>query len=209
MPRRRRPARPGALADLSPLRVAKQILLLQLSYYGVALVLIVFTTFVAGRDPNAGLLFDWHNVRSDVTTGWTLGLCWMLDGVLTVIPILLLIARSKLVPDFALTIHFIHLLVTSLYTRSLPTNLYWWLLQFASAGLMIALGMWACQWRELKPMSFGGNKNGAAAASQQPRTSGERGKEDSEGGMNGAVGRRSGEMAGEYEMGNMARKEPV
>lgn len=80
---RRRPARPGALADLAPLRIARQILLLQLFYYGVALILIVFTTFVAGRSLNAGLLFDWHNVRGDVTTGWTLGLCWVLDGVLT------------------------------------------------------------------------------------------------------------------------------
>jgi len=83
MVRRRRPARPGALADLAPLRILSQILLLQLSYYGVALVLIVFSTFVAGKHPEAGFVFDWHNVRGDVTTGWTLGLCWMLDALIT------------------------------------------------------------------------------------------------------------------------------
>lgn len=83
MARRRRPPRPGALADLAPLRILTQIALLQLSYYGVAMVLIVFTTLVAGQHPSLGLLLDWHNVRGDVTTGWTLGLCWMLDSLIT------------------------------------------------------------------------------------------------------------------------------
>ena len=72
-----------------------------------------------------------------------------------VILLLLLIARSKLVPDFALTLHFIHLLLTSLYTRSLPRNVLWWMLQIGSVALMTFGGIWACQWRELRPMSFG------------------------------------------------------
>lgn len=67
-----------------------------------------------------------------------------------------MIARSKLVPDFALTIHFIHLVITSLYSHGIPDTLYWWLVQAASAALMVFLGMWACQWRELQPMAFGG-----------------------------------------------------
>jgi len=84
MPRRRRPPRPGALADLAPLRILTQIAVLQTCYYAIALVLIVFTAFVAGQHPNPGLLLDWRNVRSDVTTGWTLALCWGLDGLMMV-----------------------------------------------------------------------------------------------------------------------------
>lgn len=72
-----------------------------------------------------------------------------------VIILLLLISRSKLVPDFALTLHFLHLLTTSLYTRTLPTNLLWWLLQAGSAVVMVSLGVWACRYRELRPISFG------------------------------------------------------
>jgi hypothetical protein len=83
MPRRRRPPRPGALKDLAPLRILTQILILQAFYYIVGLGLILFTTVVAGRSPNAGLLLDWRNLRGDVTTGWTLGLCWMLDSLFT------------------------------------------------------------------------------------------------------------------------------
>ncbi len=73
----------------------------------------------------------------------------------SVIPLLFLISRSKLVPDFALTIHFIHLIITTFYTKSLPTNLLWWLLQFGSAALMVFLGVWACRYRELQPITFG------------------------------------------------------
>lgn len=87
--------------------------------------------------------------------------------MIRVIPLLLLVARSKLVPDFALTILLIHLLVTSIYTRAIPSNLLWWALQAASAFLMISLGVWACRYRELKPISFGGKIR--ATAQQAPK----------------------------------------
>lgn len=230
MARRRRPPRPGALADLAPLRILTQIALLQFCYYAAALVLIVFTTFVAGQHPDAGLLLDWHNLRGDVTTGWTLGLCWMLDSLITsvsarvaaqqkkaevltvmrsVIPILLLIARSKLVADFALTIHLIHLIVTSLYTRAIPTSIYWWLVQTGSAALMISLGMWACQWRELQPMAFGGKGKQRAqpAANGHPPEPGP--VEEGEGFTMGNGRSRGRDGAGTYEMVGMAPKEPA
>jgi hypothetical protein len=83
MARRRRPPRPGALADLSPSRILKQMALLQFFYYGVAIVLIVFTTFVAGRHPDTKAILDWRELRGDVTTGWTLALCWLLGSLIT------------------------------------------------------------------------------------------------------------------------------
>lgn len=33
---------------------------------------------------------------------------------------------------------------------------------------MIFLGVWACQWRELKPISFGGKSKQSAAATTDP-----------------------------------------
>lgn len=74
--------------------------------------------------------------------------------IISVIFILLFVVRSKLVADFALTIHFIHFLITSFYTHSLPNTLFWWATQASSATVMVMLGIWACQWRELKPISF-------------------------------------------------------
>lgn len=81
MARRRRPPRPGALADLSPMRIATQIVLLQLAYYACAAVLIVFTALVAGKEISLDLLLDWETLRGDTTVGWTLGLVWILCGM--------------------------------------------------------------------------------------------------------------------------------
>lgn len=85
----------------------------------------------------------------------------MTDAVRSVVPLLLLIARSKLIPDFALTIHAIHLVVTSVYSKAVPRHYFWWALQVASAGIMVSLGMWSCQWRELQPIQFAGLLEGA------------------------------------------------
>lgn len=82
MPRRRRPARPGALADLAPTRILAQIIILQILYYAVAAALILFTAVVAGRDVSLDLLLSWKTIRGDVTTGYMLGLCWMMDSLI-------------------------------------------------------------------------------------------------------------------------------
>ena len=86
-----------------------------------------------------------------------------------VISLLLLVARSKLVPDFAFTIHFIHLMITSVYSGSVPTNLLWWALQVTSSALMISVGIWSCRWRELQPIAFGGRSQAGKVPSSSCR----------------------------------------
>lgn len=93
-----------------------------------------------------------------------------------------MIVRSKLVPDFALTLHGIHLGLVSVYSGSLPRNALWWGLNGASALLMTVGGVWSCRWRELRPISFGAHDVGGGGA-----------------GAGGAKETR-GDGAGEYEM---------
>ncbi|KAL4779005.1 integral membrane protein S linking to the trans Golgi network-domain-containing protein [Aspergillus varians] len=195
-PRRRPPA--GARTDLPPLKIVRKILLLQTAYYATATALILFTTLVYGTAFSLDLVFSWNALRGDTTIGWMLGLVWMLNSFLSVIVLLLLVTRSKLIPDFALTIHFIHLITTSLYTRSIPSNLLWWALQCASATFMIFLGMWACRWRELQPISFGGF--GTSSTAQGSDRGSSQAGESSNGFLSGR-GRNAG--GGEYEMVNM------
>ncbi|KAK2751719.1 hypothetical protein FQN55_009160 [Onygenales sp. PD_40] len=205
MQRRRRPPRAGALTELPPLKIVKKILLLQVAYYACASVLILFTALVAGTAFSPDLILSWQSLRGDTTVGWTLGLVWLLNSSIGAIFLLLWVARSKLVLDFALTIHFIHLLVTSFYTHSLPTNWLWWGLQFASAALMTFLGMWACQWRELRPITFGGsNQAGGSSA----------GADEEAGGAGGFLGFtrgrgrfRSRDGDADYEMVAMKERE--
>jgi hypothetical protein len=81
MPRKRRPPRPGALADLAPLRILRKMLLLQAAYYGAAAVLLTFSVLVAGRRPELDLLLGWRTVRADTTVGWMLALVWLLTSL--------------------------------------------------------------------------------------------------------------------------------
>ncbi|KAJ5773569.1 hypothetical protein N7457_008465 [Penicillium paradoxum] len=165
MPARRRPPA-GSRTELPPLKIIRKILLLQAAYYVSATVLILFTTVVYGAPFSLDLVFGWDSLRGDTTIGWMLGLVWLLNCFIGVIFLLLFVSRSKLVPDFALTIHFLHLIATTLYTHSLPSNVLWWGLQFASAAMMTFLGMWACQRRELEPIKFGGHGGTQAGPSQ-------------------------------------------
>ncbi|PLN80456.1 integral membrane protein S linking to the trans Golgi network-domain-containing protein [Aspergillus taichungensis] len=200
MPVRRRRAAGGGRSELPPLKIVRKILLLQLAYYASATVLILFTTLVYGTPFSLDLVLNWDAIRGDTTIGWMLGLVWVLNSGLGVIFLLLLVVRSKLIPDFALTIHFLHLIATTLYTHSIPRNWLWWGLQGASAALMTFLGVWACQWRELQPISFGGiggsSSGGGSGPSSQPAG-------DGNGESSRGRGRARDLGGNEYEMGEM------
>lgn len=108
------------------------------------------------------------------------GAKWLNGCVYICRPLLLLVvvARSKLVPDFALTLHGVHLALTWAWSGAVPGNGLWWGLQAASAALMVGGGVWCCRWRELRPIAFGGG--------------GGKGKGKGEG--------EGGDTGGEYEM---------
>lgn len=102
-----------------------------------------------------------------------MGRTWSLRGCHSVVFLLLIVSRSKLIPDFALTIHFIHLLVVSFWTHSVPEHLLWWGVQLASAAFMTFAGIWACQKRELQPITFGldlGSSNTNSHSTSRSRT---------------------------------------
>ncbi|EKV06808.1 Integral membrane protein SYS1-related [Penicillium digitatum] len=188
----------GSRTELPPLKIVRKILLLQLAYYACATVLILFTTVVYGTPFSLDLVFGWDSLRGDTTIGWMLGLVWMLNCLISVMSLLVFVSRSKLIPDFALTIHFLHLIATTLYTHSLPSNLLWWGLQFASATMMIFLGMWACQRRELEPIKFGGHGGSTQASSSSQASAGDGQQESSFG-----RGRGRERSLQEYEMDDM------
>ena len=74
---------------------------------------------------------------------------------------------------------------------------------------MVSLGMWACQWRELKPFAFGGSGN---SKGKQPAVDTGGGAEAEGEGFemgNPAMGGRGRDGASAYEMVGMAPKEPA
>lgn len=125
----------------------------------------------------------------------------------------LVVIRSKLVLDFGLTAHFVHLVVVSLYEGQVPRALFWWLTMAVSSASGVALGIWGCQYRELRPVFFGGG--GAAAAGAGAGGSGGNSNsnhngagdgivaEDEEQGFSRGRGRSRRDGPGAYEMVKM------
>ncbi|KAF4981894.1 hypothetical protein FZEAL_2363 [Fusarium zealandicum] len=210
MPRRRKPPRAGALAELAPLKIAGQIAILQVIYYFAAMVLLVFTALVAGTGFSFTLLFGWEGLRGDTTHGWLIAFVWLLDGGLCMsVAIVAIIARSKLVPDFALTVHFINLVVATLYSGRVPRYAMWWATMLVSSALSVAIGIWGCQYRELQPVFFGGRRilpatggEPAVAAADEPGPAPHEGDEEM-GFARGSGRGRGRDGAGEYEMAPM------
>lgn len=187
-----------------------QIAALQSIYYAAALVLMLFTTLVAGTRFGLDLVFGWADLRGDTTQGWLMGFVWLCCAGVVIIAIVTLIGRSKLVLDFALTLHFVHLVVVTLYTGSVPRNVAWWLTMAVSSVVTVSGGSYGCQWRELRPISFGGKSTGGAqggtateaAAQNGGPASGDQG--DEEMGFSRGRGRGRGrDGAGEYEMASL------
>jgi hypothetical protein len=57
-------------------------IVLQAAYYVSAIVLIVFTVLVAGKEVQLDLLFSWRTIRSDTTVGWMMAMLWVLNGLI-------------------------------------------------------------------------------------------------------------------------------
>ncbi|KAK3487154.1 integral membrane protein S linking to the trans Golgi network-domain-containing protein [Neurospora crassa] len=223
MPRRRRPPRSGALTELPPLKILSQIAALQAIYYTAALVLMFFTAAVAGNSFTLDLVFGWEAVRGDNTQGWLNGFIWCLVGGL-VLPLSLtaIVQRSKLILDFALTTHFIHLVIVTLYTtpdHTLPRHTAWWLTMAISSLASFLLGSWGCRYRELQPIAFGGHGGGSGGNTTNSTTNnnftnggGGAGQGDEEQGfitgLRGGGGRTKrgsrGDLGGDYELVTMS-----
>jgi hypothetical protein len=124
---------------------------------------------------------------------------WLLT-LYSSIAIVAFIARSKLVPDFAITVHFLHLVIASLYSGHIPRHGAWWFTMLASSAVCVGLGTWGCQYRELQPVFFGGRPilpatGSEGAAVQQPPAGDEE--------MGIAARGRGADGGGEYEMAPM------
>jgi protein SYS1 len=99
--------------------------------------------------------------------------------------------------------------VVSFYSREFPTNYLWWGLMITSTALMTFGGIWACQWRELQPMAFGGSsKSDDASASAAANGHLEEGSKI-ESAVSRILGRgRNADGGGNYEMVRMRDEAP-
>jgi protein SYS1 len=157
---------PDPLYWWSPRKIILQILLLQLSYIITATLLITFLVLVMGAPFRVDYIFLDSRFRNDNVFGWSLSFLSILTSVFTsvlliqkanlrVLFLVLLVRRSQLVIDFALTLQFFQLLFTTWYNWHFPTSFLWWCTKGVETAIMIMGGRYFCRMRELKPIEFG------------------------------------------------------
>lgn len=138
----------------SPLKIFVQILLLQSFYYLSAFVIFYLVAQLNGYEFSVAWVFSWELVEADNTMGLMLFFLWLFDSLLCVLFVTIIVGRSKLAWDFALTVHIINLLVVQLYSGKFPTSMLWWCLQILSGVLLVTLSTYSTRWNELRTTFF-------------------------------------------------------
>lgn len=142
--------------SLSPSKIALQIILLQAFYYITASILFYCWAKLVGYELNIKKwLFSWEYINYSSTLGLSLSVLWLLDSLICVLFLTVIVGRSKLAWDFAVTIHAINLAVVLITTGNLP-SFAWVFLQLLSSLILVFLSTWTTRWRELRDTFFEG-----------------------------------------------------
>lgn len=144
----------GEVSSTSPQKIAFQILILQCFYYLTALVVFWLVALLNGYDFSVDWVFSWELIEADNAMGLTLFALWLFDSLLCVAFVTVIVGRSKLAWDFAVTVHILNLIVDWLYTGKFPTSILWWCLQVLSGACLVTLSTYSTRWRELKDTFF-------------------------------------------------------
>lgn len=80
---------------------------------------------------------------------WIIAIVWIIASVADAYYIYSFIRKPRLVLDFALTLLFNHLILTTYYTAAFPTSFFYWAVMTLSAVIIITLAEQLCVRREL------------------------------------------------------------
>jgi hypothetical protein len=75
-----------------------------------------------------------------------------LDRALLLVKVM---GRVRLCLDFSVTLHLVHLVLTTMHAQHVPSNLFWWGLNILSCALMTIAGEWLCMRFEMEPIRVG------------------------------------------------------
>ncbi|KAI0047149.1 hypothetical protein FA95DRAFT_1606329 [Auriscalpium vulgare] len=102
-----------------------------------------------GKKVAEGAWYMGWDGRADPTRGWVLAVCWVLASTADVYYLYAVVRRPRLILDFALTLLFCHLVLTTYYSASLPTSLFFWAVVLGSSAMTIVFAEQLCVKREM------------------------------------------------------------
>ncbi|WWC88085.1 uncharacterized protein L201_002989 [Kwoniella dendrophila CBS 6074] len=86
----------------------------------------------------------------DRKRGWVLGGIWLLTFGIDIAPLYYLIRRPTYILDFSLTLIFNHFILTTYYSASFPTSIFFWIIQIIGAVVMVVTSEHLCVKREMR-----------------------------------------------------------
>lgn len=114
-----------------------------------------------GKQVGVGLDAGHMSEGMDATRGWIIALCWLAACCADVYYLYALVRRPRLILDFAITLMFNHLVLTTYYSASIPTSLFFWLIMVAGSAWIIIAAEQLCVKREMN--------EGLVVSQSQPR----------------------------------------
>ncbi|KAG7096831.1 hypothetical protein E1B28_004240 [Marasmius oreades] len=92
-----------------------------------------------------------HGNRAvDPMRGWVVAFAWIAACCVDLIPLYALIRRPRLILDFSFTLLFNHLVLTTYYSTSIPTSLFFYLVTLFGTAIMVIVGEQLCVRREMR-----------------------------------------------------------
>ncbi|KAG9313220.1 integral membrane protein S linking to the trans Golgi network-domain-containing protein [Chiua virens] len=110
------------------------------SYYGV---------WSGGKRVGSGWEDGRLDGRTDPIRGWVIAVSWMIASSADIYYLYTLIRRPRLILDFALTLLFNHLVLTTYYSASIPTSFFFWLVILAGSTWTVIIAEQLCVKREM------------------------------------------------------------
>ncbi|KAF9068384.1 integral membrane protein S linking to the trans Golgi network-domain-containing protein [Rhodocollybia butyracea] len=97
--------------------------------------------------------FTWREEQlgggMDPIRGWIIAFCWLLACSADIYFLYIIVRRPRLILDFAVTLAFNHLVLTTYYSSSVPTSLFFWAIVFAGTTMTVIIAEQLCVKREM------------------------------------------------------------
>ncbi|KAF5316742.1 hypothetical protein D9619_006775 [Psilocybe cf. subviscida] len=102
-----------------------------------------------GRKVGYGFRDDQWDGRIDPARGWIIAFCWIMACSADIYYLFKLVRRPRLILDFALTLVFNHLVLTTYYSAALPSSLFFWAVLTGGAVMTVIFAEQLCVKREM------------------------------------------------------------
>ncbi|KAL3998019.1 Integral membrane protein S linking to the trans Golgi network family protein [Acanthocheilonema viteae] len=129
--------------------IVSQMICMQATFYTTQCVVSVIFS-IGGDYPSLGQVFTTEvTLHGAITQLLSAAVCSLIMSKV--------VGRSKQCLDFTCTLHFWHLIIVTLYYKSIPNHIFWWLLQFLSIVLCTVLGEYFCLQLESRDIQLSTN----------------------------------------------------